>query len=90
MAVANLKPRRPRAPSVQHIPAVLRGASANDSTLTQATRIAFPWMQVADHLRAHAGFLPGQHVLFSVDYRNARITITPDHSHMIAGVPVIT
>ena len=68
MAVANLKPRRPSAPCVQHISAVLRDASANDSTLTQATRIAFPWTQITKHLLAHPGFLPGQHVLFSVDY----------------------
>jgi toxic protein SymE len=46
-------------------------------------------MQITERLLAHAGFLPGQHVLFSVDYRNSRITITPDHSYMIAGVPVI-
>ena len=90
MADANLKPRRSRAPSVQHVSAVLRDASANDSTITQGRHIAFPWMQITEHLLAHAGFLPGQHVLFSVDYRHSRITITPDHHYMIAGVPVIT
>ncbi|CAN7524348.1 hypothetical protein LJR230_003574 [Trinickia sp. LjRoot230] len=47
-------------------------------------------MQITEHLLAHAGFLSGQHVLFSVDYQNSQITIAPDHRYMIAGVPIIT
>ncbi|HEX7682534.1 MAG TPA: hypothetical protein VF446_03190 [Trinickia sp.] len=88
MANANLKPRRSRAQSIQHV-AALQDARTCDSTLAQARRIAFPWMQITDDLLAHAGFLPGQHVLFSVDYRVGRISITPDHHYMIAGVAII-
>jgi hypothetical protein len=46
-------------------------------------------MLITDDLLAQAGFLPGQHVFFSIDHRLCRIAITPDHQYMIAGAPVI-
>ena len=33
----------------------------------------------------HAGFLPGNQVLFSIDYRLGHITITPDYDYRVAG-----
>jgi hypothetical protein len=46
-------------------------------------------MQLPIEPLAHARSLPGQHVLFSVDYRHPYISITPDHHYMNAGVPII-
>ncbi|WP_454871578.1 hypothetical protein [Paraburkholderia xenovorans] len=48
-------------------------------------RSVFPWMQITDRLLEHAGFLPGQQVMFSVDHRYGHITITPDYDYRIAG-----
>jgi hypothetical protein len=42
-------------------------------------------MQITDRLLEHAGFLPGQQVMFSVDHRYGHITITPDYDYRIAG-----
>jgi toxic protein SymE len=36
-------------------------------------------------LLEHAGFLPSNQVLFSIDYRPGHITITPDHDYRVAG-----
>ena len=33
----------------------------------------------------HAGSLPGQQVVFSVDHRYGHITITPDYDYRIVG-----
>ncbi|MGF6645034.1 hypothetical protein P3T24_003210 [Paraburkholderia sp. GAS33] len=33
----------------------------------------------------HAGFLPGNQVLFSIGYRYRHITITPDYDYLVAG-----
>ncbi len=45
-------------------------------------------MTVTENLLEHAGFKPGQHVLFSVDYVRRRITITVDQDYMIADRPM--
>ncbi len=42
-------------------------------------------MQIADDLLERAGFLPGEQVMFSVDHRSGRITITPDYDYRVAG-----
>ena len=34
-----------------------------------------PWMQVTDALLGHLGFMPGEHVHFSVDYVKRHIFI---------------
>lgn len=34
-----------------------------------------PWMQVTDALLGHLGFMPGEHVHFSVDYTKRHIVI---------------
>jgi hypothetical protein len=38
----------------------------------------FPWMQIADHRLATAGFKPGERVSFGIDYRYAQLIIRPD------------
>lgn len=40
---------------------------------------------MTDAMLEHAGFLPGQQVWFTIDYRLGQITIAPDHDYMIAG-----
>jgi len=42
-------------------------------------------MPVVDALLEHAGFLPGQRVFLSVDYRSGQIMIAPDRNYTIAG-----
>jgi len=81
MANANLKPRRARDEHVTRISAALEA----DSTHPHDKRLAFPWMQITDKLLEQAGFLPGHQVMFSVDHRFGRITITPDYDYRVAG-----
>jgi len=42
-------------------------------------------MQITDAMLEHAGFLPGNQVMFSIDYRHGHITITPDYDYRIAS-----
>jgi toxic protein SymE len=85
MANANLKPRRARGEHSTRISVVLEHASEPHGPQEQQRRVAFPWMQVADALLEHAGFRPGQPVLFSVDYRFGQIMIGADKDYTIAG-----
>jgi toxic protein SymE len=81
MATANHKPRRTSGEHVTRISLPLEAGS----TLDHDRHTAFPWMQVTDAMLEHAGFLPGNRVLFTIDYRPGRITITPDYEYRIAG-----
>lgn len=81
MANAHLKPRRTRDEHVTRISVVLEA----DRTHEHDKRTAFPWMQVTNAMLEHAGFLPGNQVLFSIDYRHGHITITPDYDYRVAG-----
>ncbi|WP_167042014.1 hypothetical protein [Burkholderia sp. Ax-1724] len=58
---------------------------AAESSEEQRRRVAFPWMPVVDALLEHAGFLPGQRVFLSVDYRSGQIMIAPNRNYTIAG-----
>jgi toxic protein SymE len=84
MANANLKPRRTRDEHVTRISVALEEVPATGKPKEQGKRLAFPWMQITDTMLEHAGFLPGNQVLFSIDYRY-RHTITPDYDYLIAG-----
>jgi hypothetical protein len=42
-------------------------------------------MRITDAMLKHAGSLPGQQVVFSVDHRYGHITITPDYDYRIVG-----
>ncbi|MBB5448455.1 MULTISPECIES: hypothetical protein [unclassified Paraburkholderia] len=44
--------------------------------------------QITDALLEHLDFLPGQHVMFSVDHRFGHVIITPDRSYTVAGRPM--
>ncbi|MDT8838228.1 hypothetical protein [Paraburkholderia fungorum] len=81
MANANLKPRRTRDEHVTHISVTLEA----DCTQKHGRRTAFPWMLITDAMLEHAGFLPGNQVRFSIDYRHGHITITPDYDYRVAG-----
>ncbi|MBB5542310.1 hypothetical protein A8H39_18245 [Paraburkholderia fungorum] len=81
MADTNLKPRRARGEHATRISVALEA----DSTSEHGRRTAFPWMQVTNAMLEHAGFLPGNQVLFSIDYRHGHITITPDYDYRVAG-----
>jgi hypothetical protein len=81
MADANLKPRRARDEHVTRISVVLEA----NRTHEHHRRTAFPWMQITNAMLEHAGFLPGQQVLFSIDYRLGHITITPDYDYRVSG-----
>jgi toxic protein SymE len=85
MAKANLKPRHARGEQLTGVSVELKQASETESPEDQRRRVAFPWMPVVDALLEHAGFLPGQRVYFSVDYRSGQITIAPDRNYTIAG-----
>ena len=85
MANANLRPRRTCDECVTRISAALEEAPATDNRQEYGKRLAFPWMQITDAMLEHAGFLPGQQVMFSVDHRVGHITITPDHDYRVAG-----
>ncbi|MBU9163594.1 hypothetical protein [Burkholderia multivorans] len=91
MADANLKPRRSRAKSVERVddfPFVLEEAPYDGFTsrfLPDRNRPAFPWQSAVDRLLATAGFVPGNHVLLSVNYRSQQLTISPDHHYRIAN-----
>jgi len=84
MANANLKPRRTRDEHVTRISVALEEVPATGKPKEQGKRLAFPWMQITDTMLEHAGFLPGNQVLFSIDYRY-RHTITPDYDYLIDG-----
>jgi toxic protein SymE len=85
MARANLKPRRVRGEQLTGVSVELKQASNTESPEEQRRRVAFPWTPVVDSLLDHAGFLPGQRVYFSVDYRSGVITIALDRNYTIAG-----
>ncbi|WP_143751939.1 hypothetical protein [Burkholderia sp. SRS-W-2-2016] len=85
MAKANLKPRRVSREQHASVSVELKQANDTESPEEQRRRVAFPWMPVVDSLLEHAGFLPGQRVLFSVDYRVGKITIALDRNYTIAG-----
>lgn len=85
MANANLKPRRTRDEHVTRISAALEEVPATGKPKEQGKRLAFPWIQITDTMLEHAGFLPRNQVLFSIDYRYRHITITPDYDYLIAG-----
>lgn len=52
-------------------------------------RPAFPWQIAVDRLLATAGFVPGNHVLLSVNYRSQQLTISPDHNYRIGNRKMI-
>lgn len=81
MANANLKPRRTRDEHVTRISVALEA----DRTHEHARSTTFPWMRITNAMLEHAGFLPGNQVLFSIDYRLGHITITPDYDYRVAG-----
>lgn len=81
MADTNLKPRRGYDEHVTRISVVLEA----NRTHEHDRRTAFPWMQITDAMLEQAGFLPGEQVLFSIDYRCGHIILTPDHDYRIAG-----
>lgn len=82
MANTNLKAeprkaRKPRQREYEHRSGILR--SAPDPGPTQPDgQPYFPWMEIADHWLASAGFKPGERVSFSIDYRYAQLNIRPD------------
>jgi len=80
MAKANLKARCKPTASI-YIPVVLDKAPDNPQ------QPAFPWMKIANSYLESAGFLPGEHVLFSVNYIRKQITISVDYDHTRAGIP---
>lgn len=86
MANANLKPR-PRVKEHDiRIPVVLRDSpEPSHAAASDAKRPFFPWMQITDALLERLGFLPGQHVMFSVDHNYGQITISLDRDYTIAG-----
>ncbi|MEM5399338.1 hypothetical protein [Paraburkholderia unamae] len=89
MADIHHKPRRTRAPSVHHVPAILEDApSSGIPSVSCLSRPAFPWMHVADICLAQAGFAPGQPVLLSLDYNTRCLSISPDYDCTIAGRPM--
>ncbi|MGU7785230.1 hypothetical protein [Burkholderia sp. PU8-34] len=53
--------------------------------LPDRNRPAFPWQSVVDRLLATTGFVPGNHVLLSVNYRSQQLTISPDHNYRIGN-----
>jgi len=81
MAKANHKPRRAHDEHIARISLPLEA----ESTLEHHRHTAFPWMQVTDAMLEHAGFLPGNQVLFTIDYRPRRIIITPDYAYVSGG-----
>ncbi|WP_144155928.1 hypothetical protein [Paraburkholderia sp. BCC1885] len=81
MANTNLKPRRTRDEHVTRISVALEA----DCPHEHGGSTAFPWMLITDAMLEHAGFLPGNQVRFSIDYRYRHITITPDYDYLIAG-----
>ncbi|WP_250493208.1 hypothetical protein [Caballeronia sp. GAWG1-1] len=81
MADANLKPRRTHDEHVTRTCVALEA----DPTHEHDRRTTFPWMQITDAMLEHAGFLPGNQVLFSIDYRHGHITVTPDYDYRIAS-----
>ncbi|WP_143286679.1 hypothetical protein [Burkholderia ubonensis] len=92
MADANLKPRRSRAKSVERVdyfPFVLEEAPYDGFTSQflpdHHKRPAFPWQRAVDRLLATAGFVPGSHVLLSLNYRSQQLTISPDSNYRIAN-----
>jgi hypothetical protein len=85
MANANHKPRRACAGQTTRISVALEETPYTDSQQEKRIGVAFPWMRVTDALLEQAGFLPGQHVMFSVDHRFGHITITPDYDYRVAS-----
>lgn len=73
---------------LDYLPFVLEEAPYDGFTsrfLPDRNRPAFPWQSAVDRLPATAGFVPGNHVLLSVDYRSRQLTISLDHNYRIAG-----
>jgi hypothetical protein len=88
MADANHKPRRARAKPPTMFSMVLEEAPDVGKEKKPSKRPAFPWMQIADSMLERLGFLPGQHVMFSIDHSFGHIVISPDRSYMIEGRPM--
>ena len=76
MGNANLKPRSSRARPSNSISVTLRDSP--DHGIPAGQPSLMPWTQVADLWLHHAGFAPGQRMRIDFDYRNARLTISPD------------
>ncbi|NMM00048.1 type I toxin-antitoxin system SymE family toxin [Paraburkholderia sp. RP-4-7] len=81
MANANLKaqprkPRKARQPEYEHRSGILRN-TPDPGPMASDGQPYFPWMEIADRWLASAGFKPGDHVSFSIDYRHAQLIIRP-------------
>jgi hypothetical protein len=81
MANANLKAqprkaRKPRQPEYEHCSGFLQN-TPDRGPVTADGQPYFPWMEIADHWLASAGFKPGDQVSFSIDYRYAQLVIRP-------------
>ncbi|MFM0079929.1 hypothetical protein P0D72_13745 [Paraburkholderia sediminicola] len=72
------KARKPPQREYEHRSGILRNTPDPGPTQPDGQPY-FPWMEIADHWLATAGFKPGERVSFSIDYRYARLTIMPDH-----------
>ena len=86
MAKANTKPPRGYFNPPIEISAILQKTAKDNAPPQQ--RPAFAWMQITDAFLERLGYLPGQHVLFSVDHRSRQIIIGLDHHDTIAGQPM--
>jgi hypothetical protein len=73
---AHLKPRSSRARPSNSIRVTLRDSPDHGIPAVQPSLM--PWTQVADLWLHHVGFAPGQRMRISFDYRNARLTISPN------------
>lgn len=76
MGNANLKPRSSRTRLRDSISVTLRDSPEHEIPALQPALM--PWTQVADLWLHHVGFAPGQRMRIAFDYRNARLTISPD------------
>lgn len=80
MADANHSGRLSRAKPHVHTYAVLGSSPDHAPTHNRSALQPFmPWMQIADLWLGCAGFSPGQRMHIVFDYRNACLSITPDH-----------
>jgi hypothetical protein len=80
MADANHKGRSSSTKPHAHTYAVLGSSPDRAAMHSPGTHLPFmPWMQIADLWLGCVGFSPGQRVHIIFDYRNACLSITPDH-----------
>ena len=76
MGNAHLKPRSSRARPSHSISVTLLDSPDRCTPALQPSLM--PWTHVADLWLHHVGFAPGQRMRIAFDYRNARLTISPD------------